>query len=516
MSSPRLTLYRNALVHTVDDRRPHAAWFTVLGDRFQLVGDGPGPDVSEAVDLAGRCVVPGFVDAHTHFFQTGIDKLQIDLTGVTQLDGLFDHLWTRAPRGRRAWVFAHSFQEDSLRGVRLLTREHLDRAFPDRPVWVNRVDYHSAVVNSTALRSLQIPPGTDGLVKGRDGQPNGVLRAHAYFHAKARISRLYSIEIKEKAVREAVRACLPKGITAVHALEGGKIFGDEGAQVVLRKADSAPLDITLFLQEKNVYLTRKFGFEHLGGCILIDGSIGSYTAALDRDYKGHRGVRGKLYETPRELSSFVSKAHQAGCQLAFHAIGPRAIELVLDAYESALTRHPRWDHRHRIEHFELATDEQIRRAADMGVIASVQPAFEHYWGGPDGMYANRLGEDWRNTNRFATFREAGLVLASGSDTNVTPPDPLMSIHATVNHPNDEQRLTREQALRMVTLDAAYAAFNERRHGSIVPGKEASFAVLDRDPMSVPRETIRETQVVGTFYRGRRVFWDEALAEGATD
>ncbi|GMV41308.1 MAG: amidohydrolase [Myxococcales bacterium] len=501
----RLTLFQGGVIYTVDTRRPRATWFTVLGDRFQLMGDGLPPPAPRAVDLGGRCVVPGFVDAHTHFFQTGIDRLHTDVSGARSLDDLGDLLRARAPGGRRSWIIAHSFEEDRVPGLGALTREHLDHLFPQRPVWVNRIDYHSAVVNSAALRHLEVPDGADGLVRAGDGQPNGILRAHAYFHAKARIARLTSIETRERAVREAAAACVPHGITAVHALEGGRIFGDEGVAVLLRKMDTAPLDITLFLQEKEVWFTKHFGFEHLGGCILVDGSIGSYTAALDQDYEGLPGVRGKLYERPRELFAFVDEAHRAGCQLAFHAIGPRAIELVLRAYERALARTPRWDHRHRIEHFELATDDQIRRAVDLGVVASMQPAFEHFWGGPHGMYAARIGERWRLTNRLRTCLDGGLVVAGGSDTNVTPPDPLLGIHAAVNHPNEEQRVTVEEALRMFTWAAAFAGRNDARHGTIAPGKEASFTVLDRDLLATPAQELRDVRVLETWTAGRRVW-----------
>lgn len=504
MSERRPVLFHNACIHTVDDRRPRASWFVVLGDRFQQVGEGTPPPAHREVDLGGRCVVPGFVDAHAHFFQTGIDALMIDLSGARSLDEVADRLITNAPAGTRSWVFAQGFEEDALHEARPITRHDLDAIFMNRPVWVNRIDYHSAVANTAALRRLEIPHGTQGLLVDGGGQPTGILRAEAYFHAKTMVSRLYSLDMKERAIKAAVQACVPRGVTAVHALEGGRVFGDEGVQVVLKKMDSVPLDVTLFLQEKNVYLTDKLGFQHLGGCILIDGSIGSYTAALDEDYEGLRGQRGLLYEKPRKFHAFVEEAHVAGAQLAFHAIGPRAIQLVLDAYERALHRYPRWDHRHRIEHFELATDDQIRQAADLGLVVGMQPAFEHYWGGPEGMYATRLGERWRRTNRFATILDAGLTIAGGSDTNVTPSDPLLGIHAAVNHPNPEQRVTPEQALRMMTLDAAWAGFNENRHGSISPGKEASFAVLDADPLSVPRERIKDVRVLETWYRGRKV------------
>lgn len=507
MANARPTLFHNAMIHTVDDRAPEASWFTVAGARFQRVGLGPPPStpIEARVDLGGRTVVPGFVDAHAHFFQTGVDALHIDLGGTSTVEALLDRLTHEASGGARSWVFAHSFEEDNLSDAPQLTRAALDRVFVDRPVWVNRIDYHSAVVNTVALKRLEIPAQTRGLLAGADGEPSGVLRSDAYFHAKTQVARFYTLATKDRAIRASVQQMLGKGITAVHALEGGRIFGDEGAHQVLRHMDSLPLDVTVFLQEKNVFFTKQLGFERLGGCILIDGSIGSYTAALDEDYADAKGVRGVLYEKPRELLDFVDKANRAGVQLAFHAIGPRAIELILSTYEKALDRTPRFDHRHRIEHFEMATDEQIRRAAALGIIASMQPAFEHFWGGPDGMYAARLGDRWRCTNRLRSILDAGMVIAGGSDTNVTPADPLLGIHAAVNHPNPEQRVTVSQALRMMTLDAAYAAFNDNRHGSISRGKEASFAVLAADPNRVAPGAIRDIAVDETWSRGRRAF-----------
>lgn len=506
MSANQRILYHNATVHTVDDRLPRADWFVVLGDRFSRVGAGAPPTFApeHRVDLQGRTVVPGFVDAHAHFFQTGVDALHIDLSRAPTVAEVLERLRAQAPEGARTWIFAHSFEEDALTDAASLLRDDLDRLSAERPIWVNRIDYHSAVVNTAALRRLDIPAETPGLQLGGDGRPTGVLRSNAYFHGKTQVSRLYTLQTKDRAIRTCARQMVRKGITAVHALEGGRIFGDEGAHQVLRRMDSLPVDVTVFLQEKNVFFTKQLGFERLGGCILIDGSIGSYTAALDQDYEGLKGARGVLYEKPRELFAFVDRANRAGIQLAFHAIGPRAIELILSAYERALDRTPRYDHRHRIEHFEMATDDQIRRAAALGIVASMQPAFEHFWGGPDGMYAARLGERWRQTNRLRTILEAGMVIAGGSDTNVTPADPLLGIHAAVNHPNPAQRVRPDQALRMMTLDAAHAAFNDKRHGSISAGKEASFVVLAADPLQVPAADIAAIGVEETWSRGRRV------------
>jgi predicted amidohydrolase YtcJ len=495
-------LFHNARVHTVEDKRPAATWFTVRGRRFQRVGEGPPPPARKQVDLGGRVVVPGFVDAHTHFFQTGIDAMHVDLAGVADLAELGDRLHEESRPGGRAWVFANGFEEESLADAARLTRAELDDVHPRRPVWVNRVDYHSAVVNSAALRRLRIPLGTQGLVLGDDGRPTGILRGEAYFHAKQLVTRSYPVSARDKAIRAAVSMMVPRGITAVHALEGGPLFGDEGVQAVLRHMDRLPIDVTLFLQEKNPVFAERLGFRHMGGCILIDGSIGSYTAAVDAPYPGEGNERGRLYETARSLRGFVQSVHARDGQLAFHAIGARAIEVVLDTYAAVLDRSPRYDHRHRIEHFELATDAQIERAVDLGVVVSMQPTFELLWGGPTGMYANRLGDGWRRTNRLRDILDAGLRIAGGSDANVTPPDPILAMHAAVNLPNEAQRITPAEALRMTTLDAAYAGFNEGRQGSITPGKDASFVVLDRDPLATDTARIADTTVLQTWCRGR--------------
>lgn len=522
MAERSSVLFENAQFHTVDDARPSATWMLTLGDKIQALGTGPAPQAKKRVDLKGRTVVPGFVDSHIHFFQTGLDRLFIDLAGCTS----FDEVAARLEAGvtsKRGWIFAHSFEEDGLTDKDKVTREDLDRLFPERAVWMTRVDYHSAVVNSVGLRRLELAPGLKGLLTD-DGEPNGILRAEAYLVGKSQIQRQYPLWVRDRAVLEAVRVCVARGITSVHALEGGRLFGDEGVHVLLSKMDRLPLDLTLFLQEKNVFFTKQLGFPHLGGCILVDGSIGSYTAAVDGGYP-HCGMpEVATYESVRSLAPFVIAAHKAGAQLAFHAIGERAIDVVLDAYEKALMKAPRYDHRHRIEHFELATDRQIERAASMGVCVAMQPAFEHFWGGPNGMYADRLGEGWKRTNRLRSILDGGVKIAGGSDANVTPPDPLLGMQAAILHHNEAERVTPLEALRMMTLDAAWAAGNDNRHGSLVAGKEASFAVLDEDPLTVAPERLSQTRVVQTWSKGKCVHrageddpeWDTGEAMAAKD
>lgn len=503
MKSTQLLLIYNANIHTLDKITPKSGWMTVLNGRIQQIGNGKPPKVQNAIDMMKQTIVPGFVDAHIHFFQTGMDKLFVDLSDAVSISEIKD-LLLQDRESARSWLFARGYEEEKLSDARPLNKEDLDQVSKSRSIWVNRVDYHSAIVNSAGLKRLAIPSDLPGLEMTR-GKPTGVLRSEAYLYARRRAIGSYPLDKRKKAIKCAVDECISNGITAVHALEGGSLFGDESVSMVLRNSNNIPMDVTLFLQEKNVYFSERLGFRHIGGCILIDGSIGSYSAALDKPYKNMPKTMGSLYEKTRSLNTFIEDANRVGIQLAFHAIGPRAIELLINSYERALNKCPRFDHRHRIEHFELATDKQIKRASKLGIIASMQPNFEYFWGGPKKMYAARIGNKWRETNRFRTILDAGMKIAGGSDANVTPPDPILGIHSAVNHPNREERISIHEALKMMTIDAAYAAFKENNYGTLSAGKEANFVVLDKDIIKSRKDIINSVQVMQTWYKGKKVF-----------
>jgi predicted amidohydrolase YtcJ len=174
------TLFSNGRFVTLDAHHPRAEWMVVLDERVQRIGSGPVPsDIKQCVDLKGRTVVPGFVDAHAHFFQTGLDMLFVDLSRATTHDALMAKL-RAAQGGPRTWLFAHGYEEDKLTDIECITRTELDPSFPERPVWINRIDYHSAVVNTAALRRLNLPPGTDGMLLDAIGVPDGRLRSEAW------------------------------------------------------------------------------------------------------------------------------------------------------------------------------------------------------------------------------------------------------------------------------------------------------------------------------------------------
>jgi predicted amidohydrolase YtcJ len=240
--------------------------------------------------------------------------------------------------------------------------------------------------------------------------------------------------------------------------------------------------------------------------IYIDGSMGARTAVFYVPYADDPDTSGLFTISPEELMIRVSKAHKAGLQVAIHSIGDRAIDESLDAIEAAIEECPRDDHRHRIEHCEVLTGDRILRIRSLGVVPSMQPNFAGEWGGPGGMYEQRLGpERLRLSNPYRRLLDEGVKVAFGSDCGFCPPwpfNPLYGLWAAVCNPIEESRIALEEAVRCYTLDGAYASFEESIKGSIEPGKLADMAILSEDIASISPEKIRDVMVDLTLVGGR--------------
>jgi hypothetical protein len=245
------------------------------------------------------------------------------------------------------------------------------------------------------------------------------------------------------------------------------------------------------------------GLPRIGGCLLLDGSFSSGTAALDEPYADREGT-GVLYYEDEHLTAFLRGAHERGLQLSVHALGERAIGQAIRCYRAACGDETR-EARHRIEHCELPSDAHIAAIAGAGIFPCVQPTFEFLWGRPGGMIEKRLGAARAaRTNPHRTMLAAGIPLAGGSDSYVTPMDSLLGIHSAVNRPNESERLSVFDAVGLFTSGAARASFDESKRGTLEVGKEASFTVLDDDPFDVRPETIRDIGVAALYIRGEKV------------
>lgn len=487
-----------ARVITLDEARPQAEAVLVVDGRIAVVGStaevlaARGP-ATEVIDLRGRALLPGFIDTHVHLMATGLARTGVSLHDCRSLGEVLARV--RAAAGQRV-VRAIGFDPASLAEGRFPTRRELDEVAPHVPAYLIRRDMHSAALNSRALELLALPPDTPGY--GRDpttGEPTGDLRGEAWYRASLLLFNLVDANTWRQALRAAVAEALSVGATTVHALEGGFTGADADLAVLADYMEQGPragekrLKIVFWWQTMDVARARERGLRRVGGCVLVDGSLGSHTAALREPYADRPDASGVLYLADDELERLIGEAHAAGMQVAVHAIGDRAIDQALRTFRKVLVANPRADHRHRIEHFLLPAPEHVRLAAELGIHVGVQPTFCAQWGGENGMYSLRLGE--RRRQRLLPLRSLlahGVALGGGSDSTVTPLHPLLGVEAAVADANPQERLTVLEAVRLFTLDAARLSFEEGEKGSVTPGKAGDLVVLGASPLEVaPRE-----------------------------
>jgi hypothetical protein len=295
------------------------------------------------------------------------------------------------------------------------------------------------------------------------------------------------------------------GLTTIHTV--GEPLGARNVRIVEELAGQLPIRVVLY-----PHVTADLDGDirstptKTGVKMLADGAIETHTAALFEPYTDEPSTKGMLYYSQESINDIVFKVHKAELQLAIHCESDASIDQVLDAYETALSKQPRKDHRHRIEHYELSTDQQNRRVAELGVYLSMQPAFIYLWGGKEGKYREYLGnERMKRTHSYCDLLKLGIVIAGGSDSPVTRWDPILGVHSLVNHPNPDQRVSVEDALRIFTINGARIAFEENKKGSIEIGKFADLVVLSGDPYACKPDKIKELSVIMTLVSGKTVY-----------
>lgn len=450
------------------------------------------------LDCAGRAVLPGFVDAHTHFLHEGLRALgmRTALVGADRMETL-ERLAQAASASRAgAWVVGVGWDESGWDPPQPLTRAELDVVAPTAPLAAFRVDGHVAVVNSAALPRL--PEDLDARLVDRT---TGILLETAAF-ALSRAT-LPPREVLVEALACAADVAHRLGITSVHAMAAP----DElPAYIAARRART--LRITVYPEAPTLEALTALGVDsgfgdtwlRLGGVKLFaDGSIGAGNAAVGLPFCDVGG-RGALNHPDGELVRFLQCADRAGLQTAVHAIGDRAIDQILRAHATAGTSP---ELRHRIEHLELPSDEHLDRAADLGLWMSMQPNFVGRWSGDGGLYVRRLGASRdAASNPFAEVLKRRIPLAFGSDG--MPMNPLYGIHSAVNAPSDTQRISAEQAMDCYTRTGVYLSFEEDEKGRLAPGMVADMVVLDRDPRACPSD-IRDLGVELTILGGDVVY-----------
>ncbi len=520
----------NAQIHTLDTERSAAeamAWDE--SGRVVYLGDSAGlaqahPEL-EPTDLDGRVVLPGLIDAHGHVMGLGLARLQADLVGADSVDEVIRRLQTHAENlPDNAWLTGRGWDQTRWEGREFPSAADLDAAFPDRPVYLVRVDGHAAWINSAAMAhatedlSGEWQPQGGNIHRDEEGRPTGILIDTAMPYVADVMPEPTGKE-RELALDLALAEIARYGLTGVHdmgaTLADFRLFRERAAvgELSLRIHALADGDADLFAWLCD---NAPHAGSHLNARavkLYTDGALGSRGAAMLEDYSDEPGNRGLLFHTDEELRALVDRAMGCGLQLGIHAIGDAANRQVIDALAAVGPDHPENPGRHRIEHVQIIAVEDIPRLAEHDIIASMQPIHAT----SDMRWAeDRIGHE-RLAGAYAWQRvlEAGGHLALGSDFPVEPVNPWLGIHAAVTRQDrdgnpesgwlPDQRLSVDEALRGFTVDAAYAGFAEADTGTLEVGKYADFIVINVDPYEVDSSELPEIEVMKTVVGGEVVF-----------
>ncbi|MDQ3517609.1 MAG: amidohydrolase [Gemmatimonadota bacterium] len=523
----------NGRIYTVDDSRPLAQAMAIAAGKILFVGSDRGARVfagpnTRTTDLAGRTVIPGMVDAHAHLLGLGVALQTVDLVGTKSYAEIITKVTARArevPAG--TWITGRGWDQNDWPDTRFPSHEALSRAVPNHPVYLTRVDGHAALVNAKAMDAAALTAATQDPSGGRierrtvGGSPSGVLVDRAMGLVGRAIPSL-TREQTRAAVLAGIQEANRWGLIGVHDAGVGQSTIDlyeelarEGLynlrNYVMISSDDSTLAHYFRRGPQSALYDGRVWIRSIK--ISADGALGSRGAALLAPYSDEPSHSGLILTSGERTQDVATRALRSGFQLNVHAIGDRGNRVVLDAFEAALKAVPVADHRFRVEHAQILHPDDIPRFAQLDVIPSMQASHQTsdmYWAGKRVGPRRLLGAyAWR------TLLNTGVIIPNGSDFPVELVNPLISFHAAVTRQDAKnwpaggwypaQKMTREEALKSMTIWPAVAAFQESVMGSLEVGKWADFVVLDTDIMRAPVSRILGTKVVGTWLGGKAVW-----------
>lgn len=487
--TPARVLLRGGTIHSPEE--PFATAMLVEDGAVAWLGSDSAADVAhadavdEVVELRGALVTPAFVDAHVHLTSTGLAVAGLDLHDAPSLTAALDRIAAFAatvPPGET--VIGQGWDESRWPERRAPSLAELDRAVGGRPAYLSRADVHSALASSALIAAVPDVRGVVGF------EESGQLRQQAHHLVRKAAFSMLSPTVRGELQAAALRRAAELGIGALHECGGPDIGGEADFLQVLASGlvGIGPEVFGYWGEFGGAEKAAFLGAVGAGGDLFLDGAIGSHTACLAQAY-ADKDTLGAAYASAEEVAAHVVECTQAGMQAGFHAIGDAAMAALLDGFDAAAAKVGRdalYRIGHRVEHAEMIPDGGIQRLLDFGIVASVQPAFDAAWGGPDGMYVERLGAQRAQAmNPFAALQKAGVPLAFGSDAPVTPLDPWGTVRAAAFHQTPEHRISVRAAFAAHTrggwraLGAAATAT-----GVLRVGEPATFAVWDVAPQDV--------------------------------
>lgn len=523
-------LVHNAQIWTGENpsATPSASVLVISKEKILAVGNNDLKEqymksAKKVIDAKNRFITPGFIDTHVHFLSASYGLSSVKLRDASTSEEFTKRIKEKvASLPKESWVLNGDWDHMQW-GGELPKASWIDGFTPNHPVCVNRLDGHMILANSIAMKLAGITKETkdvDGgtIVRDQDGNPTGIFKDNAEMLIRKIIPE-YTQEQNDAAFIAGMRFVASKGVTSVHNMDLGdigliekymRIKDEHVTRFYLGVALSQGKTLSNYIKENGLgdeWL--KIGFSKA----MLDGSLGSHTAAFFEPYSDQPEDRGLYLLSKEEMLNQAIEADASGLQLAIHAIGDRAISDLLDIYEQVIESNGERDRRLRIEHAQHLKPDDFERFKALNVIASVQP----YHAIDDARWLEKVvGKERINTSyAFRTFLNSGVMLVFGSDWSVAPPTPLEGIYAAVtrrtlddkNHDGwvPEEKIPVEEALMAYTINAAYASFEEDLKGSIKAGKLADFVILDQNLLEIDPVLIKDVKILSTYVGGNEVF-----------
>ena len=516
----------NGNIHTMDPANPHADAIAIAGGRFFAVGTLseisalPTAGVRR-IDLGGRTVVPGFIDAHLHTASSGLlhlKQVNCDLRSIAAIQAAIRERAAKTPPGE--WVLGFMYDDTKTSEGRPLTKADLDAAAPGHPVMITHRGGHTSYVNSRAYTLADVneatPDPEGGKFERSGGKLNGRIEENGRARFLSKIPNTATAAERREGVKLITKLIAKSGVTSVN--DPGGAPEDLAAYQDARAADELSVRVYCFIRQPGIARMLSAGV-HTGlgdewvrvGAVkmVVDGSISERTAYMSQPYIGRPEDFGILVRNEQQLFEDARAAHAAGWQIGTHANGDRAIDIILRVYERLQRDTPRRDPRFRIEHCTLINDDLVRRIKQQGVIPTPFSSYVYYHGEKMKEYgAERLNSMFA----LRSFLDAGIPATMSSDYPPGPFEPMMFLQSAVTRTDikgnvwgAKQRITIAEALKVATVHGAYASFDEKVKGTIAPGKLADLTVLGRDPLKEPAQSLVTVPVERTMVGGAWVW-----------
>jgi hypothetical protein len=497
-----MKVYEGAIL-TCDDARSVRKFLVEDRGRIAYTGDSL-PEAyagAQRIDLGRGALCPAFADTHLHFMSHALFLGGLDLRAAPDIGSAARIARDFADAHRDKILIGFGASAHSVAEGRLIERADLDKACPDRPLFIVKYDGHAAIINRALLALLP-----DSVKSARGFAPeSGLMTQEAFFRVTDFVTGSVSLPATLGGMLRAVDAMAAKGIGMIHSVSGVGFPGDLDVTLesLFARGLRNALPYRIFFQTMDAAKVLKRKLPRIGGCFAtaLDGCYGSEDAALLEPYANDPRNRGLLYYDDETVEAFAKRANRAGLQIEMHAIGDRAFEQAVGALTAALADFPRADHRHTIIHACLPTKSGLETCARLGIGIALQPAFLHWEQEPLEYLERIMGDRERRISPLRTMRDLGIRMSGGSDAPCTEPDPIRGIWAAANHYVEEESLKPQEALDLYTRDAAWTSFDEKERGSLERGKLADMVILDRNILAIPKAEIKDARVLELLLEG---------------